>query len=35
MSQVLTEDLDIQEALDGIAERTRALMTEEGYYIWQ
>ncbi|MEO0691908.1 MAG: extracellular solute-binding protein [Pseudomonadota bacterium] len=35
MSQVLTDDLDIQEALDGIAERTRALMEEEGYYIWQ
>ncbi|MEM9013039.1 MAG: extracellular solute-binding protein [Pseudomonadota bacterium] len=35
MSQVLTEDLDIQTALDGIAERTRALMEEEGYYIWQ
>jgi len=35
MSQVLTEDLDIQEALDGVAERTKALMTEEGYYTWQ
>ena len=35
MSQVLTEDLDIQEALDGIAERTQALMEEEGYYVWQ
>ncbi|WGH79256.1 ABC transporter substrate-binding protein [Jannaschia ovalis] len=35
MSQVLTEDLDVQEALDGIAERTRALMEEEGYYLWQ
>ncbi len=35
MSQVLTEGLDIQTALDGIAERTRALMEEEGYYIWQ
>lgn len=35
MSQVLTEDLDAQTALDGIAERTRALMEEEGYYIWQ
>lgn len=35
MSQVLTEGLDIQEALDGIAERTEALMTEEGYYTWQ
>ncbi len=35
MSQVLTEGLDPQEALDGIAERTQALMEEEGYYIWQ
>lgn len=35
MSQVLTENADIQTALDGIAERTRALMDEEGYYIWQ
>ena len=35
MSQVLTEGLDIQTALDGIAERSRALMEEEGYYIWQ
>ncbi len=35
MSQVLTEDLDIQEALDGIAERTEALMAEEGYYTWR
>lgn len=35
MSQVLTEGLDIQTALDGVAERTRALMDEEGYYIWQ
>jgi len=35
MSQVLTEGLDIQTALDGVAERTRALMAEEGYYIWQ
>ncbi|MEM8823577.1 MAG: extracellular solute-binding protein, partial [Pseudomonadota bacterium] len=35
MSQVLTDDLDIQQALDGIAERTRALMEEEGYYVWQ
>jgi multiple sugar transport system substrate-binding protein len=35
MSQVLTEGLDPQEALDGIAERTRALMEEEGYYTWQ
>jgi multiple sugar transport system substrate-binding protein len=35
MSQVLTEGLDVQAALDGIAERTRALMDEEGYYIWE
>lgn len=35
MSQVLTEGLDIQEALDGIAERMRTLMDEEGYYTWQ
>ncbi|OAN79587.1 ABC transporter substrate-binding protein [Jannaschia sp. EhC01] len=35
MSQVLTEGLDPQEALDGIAERTRTLMEEEGYYTWQ
>ena len=35
MSQVLTEGLDAQEALDAIAERTQALMEEEGYYIWQ
>jgi multiple sugar transport system substrate-binding protein len=35
MSQVLTQGLDVQAALDGIADRTRVLMKEEGYYIWQ
>lgn len=35
MSKVLTEGLDPQEALDGLAERTQALMAEEGYYAWQ
>jgi multiple sugar transport system substrate-binding protein len=35
MSQVLTEGTDVQTALNGIAERTKALMTEEGYYVWQ
>ncbi len=35
LSKVLTEDLDIQEALDGVAERTRATMEDAGYYIWQ
>ncbi|MEL6588043.1 MAG: extracellular solute-binding protein, partial [Pseudomonadota bacterium] len=35
MSKVLTEGLDIQEALDGVAERTKAVMEEAGYYTWQ
>ena len=35
LSKVLTEDLDVQEALDGVAERTRAVMEEAGYYTWQ
>ncbi|MEX0348117.1 MAG: extracellular solute-binding protein [Paracoccaceae bacterium] len=34
LSRVLTEDLDIQEALDGVAERTKGVMTEAGYYTW-
>ena len=34
LSKVLTEDLDIQEALDGVAERTQAVMEEAGYYTW-
>lgn len=34
LSKVLTEDLDIQEALDGVAERTKGVMTEAGYYTW-
>ncbi|MEM6728191.1 MAG: extracellular solute-binding protein [Pseudomonadota bacterium] len=34
LSKVLTEDLDIQEALDGVAMRTRATMEEAGYYTW-
>ncbi|WP_298437198.1 extracellular solute-binding protein [uncultured Jannaschia sp.] len=34
MSQVLTEGLDPQEALDGVAERARATMEEAGYYTW-
>lgn len=35
LSKVLTEDLDVQEALDGVAERTRDVMDEAGYYTWQ
>lgn len=35
LSKVLTEGLDIQEALDGVAERTTAVMEEAGYYTWQ
>ncbi len=34
MSQVLTEGLDPQEALDGVAERAQAIMEEAGYYTW-
>ena len=34
MSKVLTEGLDPQEALDQVAERTKALMEESGYYTW-
>ena len=35
LSKVLTEDLDIQEALDGVAERTRAVMDQAGYNTWK
>ncbi|MCY6379717.1 extracellular solute-binding protein [Hoeflea prorocentri] len=35
LSKVLTEDLDVQEALNGVAERTEAVMDEAGYYTWQ
>jgi multiple sugar transport system substrate-binding protein len=35
LSQILTEDLDIQEGLDGVAERARGIMDEAGYYAWQ
>lgn len=34
LSKVLTEGLDIQDALDGVAERSRAVMDEAGYYTW-
>ncbi|WP_050523948.1 extracellular solute-binding protein [Pseudorhodobacter wandonensis] len=34
MSKVLTEGLDPQEALDGVAERARAIMDDAGYYTW-
>ena len=34
LSKVLTEGEDIQEALDGVAERTQAVMEEAGYYSW-
>lgn len=35
LSKVLTEDLDIQLALDGVAERTEKIMKDAGYYVWQ
>ncbi len=34
LSKVLTEDLDIEEALNSVAERTRVVMEEAGYYTW-
>jgi len=34
LSKVLTEGLDIQTALDGVAARARATMAEAGYYTW-
>ncbi len=34
LSKVLTEGMDIQEALDGVAERTKGVMDEAGYYSW-
>ena len=34
LSKVLTEGADIQETLDGVAERARAIMDEAGYYTW-
>lgn len=35
LSKVLTEDADIQEALDGVAERAKKTMEDAGYYTWQ
>lgn len=35
LSKVLTEDLDIKEALDGVAERTKAVMDQAGYNTWK
>ena len=34
LSKVLTEGLDIRKLLDGVAERTRKVMEEAGYYTW-
>lgn len=35
LSKVLTEGLDPQEALNGVAERTQKVMEEAGYYTWR
>ncbi len=35
LSKVLTENLDIQEALDGVAKRAKDTLMEAGYYTWQ
>ena len=34
LSKTMTEGLDIQQALDGVAERARATLDEAGYYTW-
>ncbi len=34
LSKVLTEDLDIKTALDGVAKRSKEVMREAGYYTW-
>lgn len=35
LSKVLTEDLDIKEALDGVAERASKIMDDAGYNTWR
>lgn len=35
LSKILTEDADVQESLDGVADRSREIMEEAGYYTWQ
>ena len=35
LSKVLTEGLDIQEGLDGVAERATEILDEAGYYTWR
>ena len=35
LSKILTEDADVKESLDGVADRSREIMEEAGYYTWQ
>ncbi|CCQ74467.1 extracellular solute-binding protein [Magnetospira sp. QH-2] len=35
LSKVLTENLDVKQALDGVAMRTKKIMEEAGYYSWK
>lgn len=35
LSKVLTENLDIQKALDGVAQRTKRVMDDAGYNTWK
>ena len=35
LSKVLTENLDPQEALDGVAKRAKGILNDAGYYTWQ
>ncbi len=34
LSKMITEDISAQEALDGVAERSRKIMEDAGYYTW-
>lgn len=35
LSKVLTEDLDVKQALDSVAKKAEEIMDEAGYYTWQ
>ncbi|NRA86618.1 MAG: extracellular solute-binding protein [Rhizobiales bacterium] len=35
LSKILTEGLDVQEGLDGVAERTKKIMDDAGYNTWK
>jgi len=35
LSKIITEDVDIQTSLDGVAKRARKIMMDAGYYTWR